>query len=83
MSATVPLVVVYTKFDPFVDQLTMRLTASRGKLDDESLTKLACTKAESRVREWHNEITRLTGESVPYAFVSSKLRNLVWVRPSC
>jgi len=73
MFATVPLIVVYTKFDPFVDQLTMRLTSSHGKLDDESLTKLACSNAESKVGEWHNEITRLTGESVPYTFVSSKL----------
>jgi len=73
MSATVPLIVVYTKFDTFVDQLVMRLAASpHGELDDEGLTKLACSKAESSVRGWHNEIIRLTGESVPYAFVSSK-----------
>jgi len=74
MFATVPLIVVYTKFDPFVDQLTMRLTASpHGKLDDESLTKLACSRAESSIGEWHNEVTQLAGESIPYAFVSSKL----------
>ena len=59
--------------DSFVDELTMQLAvSSHGKLDDESLEKRARTKAESSVQERHNEVTRLAGESLPYAAVSSK-----------
>ena len=77
-SATVPLIVVYTMLDSFVDELTMQLAmTSQGELDDESLTKQARSKAESSVREQHNEIARLAGESLPYAAVSSKRRNLI------
>ena len=72
-SATVPLIVVYTMFDSYVDELTMQLAvSSHGRLDDESLEKHARSLAESGVRERHNEITRLAGESLPYVAVSSK-----------
>ena len=72
-SATVPLIVVYTKLDLYVGELTMQLAeSSHGKLDDESLTKHACSKAESGVQEVHNEITRLAGESLPYVAVSGR-----------
>jgi len=77
MSATVPLIVVYTQFDSFVNQLTIALMASRpGELDEDSIMKQARSKAESSMREGHNKIIQLTGESVPYAFVLSKLVEL-------
>ena len=72
-SATVPLIVVYTKLDSFVDELMMQLAVSSGgKLDDKSLAKNAISKAQSSVQELHNEITRLAGEALPYAVVSGK-----------
>ena len=72
-SAIVPLIVVYTKLDSFVDDLTMQLVVSSGgKLDDESLAKNAILKAQSNVRELHNEITRLAGEALPCVVVSGK-----------
>jgi len=78
-SATVPLIVVYTKFDAFVNQLAMALMASHpGELNEESIMKQTRSKAESSVREGHNKITQLTGESVPYAFVSSKLVEMLF-----
>jgi len=84
MSATVPLIVVYTKFDAFVNQLTMALMPSHpGELDEESLTKDACLKAESSMPKLHNEITQLAGESPPYAYISSKLVNMDYFRPTC
>ena len=76
-SATVPLIVVYTKLDSFVDELMMQLAVSSGgKLDDKSLAKNAISKAQSSVQELHNEITRLAGEALPYAVVSGKR---VWI----
>jgi hypothetical protein len=69
-------------FDLSVDESTMHLAvSSHGKLDDESITKHACSKAESSVQERHNEITQLAGESLPYGAVSSK--RVVSVRLSC
>ncbi|KAI9567607.1 hypothetical protein HD554DRAFT_2105264, partial [Boletus coccyginus] len=69
----IPLIVVYTQFDSFVNQLTLTLMGSHpGEFDEESLTKDARLKAESRVGECHKEITQLAGESLPYAFVSTK-----------
>ncbi|KAI9570997.1 hypothetical protein HD554DRAFT_2077105 [Boletus coccyginus] len=80
----IPLIVVYTQFDSFVNQLTMAsMTSHPDELDEESVTKDACLKAESRVGEYHKEITQLAGESLPYEFVSTKekykytLENLV------
>ena len=72
-SAAVPLIVVYTMLDSFVDELTIQLAvSSHGKIDDEGLEKHARSKAESSVQERHKEVTRLAGESLPYAAVSSK-----------
>jgi len=51
----------------------MGLMTSHGELDEESIKKDARSKAESRVREWHDEITQLAGESPPYEYVSSEL----------
>ncbi|KAF8551839.1 hypothetical protein OG21DRAFT_1512224 [Imleria badia] len=79
----IPLIVVYTMLDSFVDELTMQLALSSRGLDDEGLTKNAISKAQSSVRERHNEITRLAGEALPYAVVSTRenykytLQNLV------
>ena len=72
-SATVPLIVVYTKLDSFVDELTMQLAASSGDTpDDESLAKNAISKAQSNVQELHGVIARLVGETLPYVVVSGK-----------
>ena len=72
-SATVPLVVVYTKFDLSVSEQRKRFAgSSHGEWGDKSPAKVACSKAESGVQELHNEITRLAGESLPYVAVSSK-----------
>ncbi|KAG6380422.1 hypothetical protein JVT61DRAFT_8552 [Boletus reticuloceps] len=70
---TIPLIVVYTMLDSLVDEMTMQLAmSSNSELDDESLTRNACLKAASSVRERHKGITRLTGEPLPYAIVSTR-----------
>jgi tRNA U34 5-carboxymethylaminomethyl modifying GTPase MnmE/TrmE len=72
-SATVPLIVVYTKFDLSVGESRKQLAgSSRGKRDDKSPVMDACSNTESGVQKLHTEITRLAGESLPYAAVSSK-----------
>ena len=72
-SATVPLTVVYTKFDSLVGDVIMNLVTSPGKqLDDEKLAKEARSKAESGVQQRHHEINRFARDTLPYAVVSSK-----------
>ena len=72
-SATVPLIVVYTKLDSFVDELMMQLAVSSGgKLDEKSLAKNAISKAHSSVQGLHKAIARLAGEALPYAVVSGE-----------
>ena len=66
-SATVPLIVVYTKFDLSVGESRKQLAGS-----SRDPAKDACSNAESSVQELHTEITRLAGGSLPYAAVSSK-----------
>ena len=72
-SATVPLIVVYTKFDSLVDDVTINLTTSApGQLDDEELEKEARSGAESSVQQRHHEINRFAGNTLPHIVVSSK-----------
>ena len=72
-SATVPLIVVYTKFDSLVGDVTIDLvTSAPGQLDDEQLAKEARSRAESRVQQRHHEINRFAGDALPHAVVSSK-----------
>ncbi|KAF8126776.1 hypothetical protein EV363DRAFT_1173665 [Boletus edulis] len=71
---TIPLIVVYTMVDSFVDELTLQSLSSHSELDEESLTKDARANAESSIKGRHDEITRLADEPIPYAVVSTKER---------
>ncbi|KAF8452822.1 hypothetical protein L210DRAFT_3499666 [Boletus edulis BED1] len=73
-SPIVPLIVVYTMVDSFVDELTLQSLSSHSELDEESLTKDARANAESSIKGRHDEITRLADEPIPYAVVSTKER---------
>ncbi|KAI6127408.1 hypothetical protein EDD16DRAFT_1473345 [Pisolithus croceorrhizus] len=68
---TIPLIIVFTKYDEFVDDLEMKMLDHN--FEEEELMAIASSKAESILNEHYTRsIHPLAGESLPHVAVSTE-----------
>ncbi|KAI6114974.1 hypothetical protein EDD16DRAFT_1709002 [Pisolithus croceorrhizus] len=71
LTLTVPLIIVFTKYDEFVNEVEMNMS-DRG-LEDEELVESALSKAGSILNEHYvQSIHPLAGETLPHVAVSTE-----------